>query len=266
MIQVNHFEEVIQINMSRLLGGKPRYWVAAYLVDGLLVDTGCKHTSNELVQWLTSQNVQLAVNTHYHEDHIGANYILKKRLGIEIVAHSDSVPLINKVPELYPYQELVWGYPDPTEVSCLNESIETDHFRFDVVETPGHCKGHVALVEPNKGWCFSGDLFLAENPRVIRPEENIPEIIESMKTLLQIRTDRLVLFTSGGKVIQDGRKALQSCIEYLEDLSQKAKRLEQKGLTISAIVHQLFGGESPLTQFTDGDFSSKNLILCILRA
>jgi len=31
MIEVNQFEEVMQINMSRLLGGKPRYWVAAWV-------------------------------------------------------------------------------------------------------------------------------------------------------------------------------------------------------------------------------------------
>jgi len=266
MIEVNRFDEVMQINMSTLLEGKPRYWVAAYLVDGLLVDTGCNHTRNELVELLTSESVRWAVNTHYHEDHIGANDLLKKSLGIEIFAHRDSVPLINKVPKLHPYQELVWGYPDPTEVSCLSERIETDHFHFDVVETPGHCNGHVALVEPNKGWCFSGDLFVRENPRVIRPEENIPELIRSMEVLLGIRTERLVLFTSGGGVVQDGRKALRSCIGYLEDLSQRAKQLQQEGATTSAIVDQLFGGESSLAQFTGGAFSSKNLILSILRA
>ena len=265
MIEVNQFEEVMQINMSRVLEGKPLYWVAAYLVDGLLIDTGCRHTSNELVELLASHDVRLAVNTHYHEDHIGANYLLQKGLGIEICAHRDSVPLINKVPELYPYQELVWGYPDPTEVSCLKGSIETDHFHFDVIETPGHCSGHVALVEPNRGWCFSGDLFVAENPKVIRPEENIPQIIQSMRGLLGMSTHRLVLFTSGGRIVQDGRKALQSCIEYLEELSQKVKQLAQKKLTVSAIVDPLFGGESSLAQLTDGDFSSKNLLLCILR-
>jgi len=266
MIKVNQFEEVIQIKMSRELGGKPLYWVAAYLVDGLLIDTGCRHTAEELVKFLEGQNLKFIVNTHYHEDHIGANYILKQRFGIEIFAPRESVPLINQVPKLYPYQEMVWGYPEPTEVDCLPEKIETDHFHFDVVETPGHCKGHVALIEPEKGWCFSGDLFISERPKVIRPEENIAEITRSMKKLVNLKTNRLILFTSMGNVVHDGRKALQSCIEYFQDLSQRARQLEKKGFSISVIRDELFGRESSLAGFTDGQFSSENLIRAVFRA
>jgi hypothetical protein len=40
MIETASFEEVTQIRMSREIGGKPVYWVSAYLVDGLLIDTG----------------------------------------------------------------------------------------------------------------------------------------------------------------------------------------------------------------------------------
>ncbi len=266
MIEVNHFEEIIQIKMSREVGGKPIYWVAAYLVDGLLIDTGCRHTADELLKFLEEKPVRLIVNTHYHEDHIGANRLLKQKFGINILAHSESVPLINQVPKLYPYQEMVWGYPEPTEVSRLSDKLKTDHFLFEVVETPGHCKGHIALVEPEKGWCFSGDLFVSESPAVVRPEENITEIIMSMKKLVDLKTDRLVLLTSIGSVVQDGRGALQSCIEYLQDLSQRAKQLEKKGLSIQAIRDKLFERESHLAGFTDGQFSSENLIRAVLRS
>ena len=46
MIETASFEEVTQIRMSREIGGKPVYWVAAYLVDGLIIDTGCSYTLN----------------------------------------------------------------------------------------------------------------------------------------------------------------------------------------------------------------------------
>ena len=266
MIEVNHIEEVIQIKMGREVGGQVLYWVAAYLVDGLLIDTGCKHTAEELVRFLEGQNIEVAVNTHYHEDHIGANYSLQQRFGIKIFAPRESVPLINQVPKLYPYQEMVWGYPEPTEVDCLPEKIETDNFHFDVVETPGHCKGHVALVESEKGWCFSGDLFISERPKVIRPEEDITEIVKSMKKLIALETDKVILFTSMGNVVQDGRKALRSCIEYFQDLSQRAKQLEKKALSVVAIRDEIFGRESSLAGPTDGQFSSENLIRALLRA
>jgi glyoxylase-like metal-dependent hydrolase (beta-lactamase superfamily II) len=266
MIEISRFEEVTQIKMSREVGGRALYWVAAYLVDGLLIDTGCKYTAEELANFLEGQELKWAVNTHHHEDHIGANHLLKRRFGIEIFAHREAIPLINQIPKLYPYQEMVWGYPEPTEVAPLPDTIETDHLRFDVIETPGHCNGHVVLVEPEKGWCFSGDLFVSESPKVLRPEENVSEYIRSMRKLGELETERLILFTSIGKIVQDGRKALRSCIEYFEDLSRRAQDLERRGLSLAAIRDELLGGESHFAQLTGGHYSSENLIRAALRA
>ncbi|MGQ9723732.1 MAG: MBL fold metallo-hydrolase [Candidatus Jordarchaeum sp.] len=144
MIEINHFEEVMQIKLSQTMNGQPLYWAAAYLVDGLLIDTGPRHTAEELVEFLEGKNVRFAVNTHHHEDHIGANYLLQKKFGIKIFAHPEAIPLINQVPKLLQYQEMVWGYPEPTHVYPLPEIIETDHFRFQIIETPSHSVGHVA--------------------------------------------------------------------------------------------------------------------------
>ena len=265
MIEANYFEEVMQIKMGRDIEGRVLYWVAAYLVDGLLIDTGCKYTAEDLVEFLEDKDLKMVVNTHYHEDHVGANSILKEKSGIPIFASSDSVPLINQVPKLHPYQATVWGYPEPSEVDCLPGRIETEHFHFDVIDTPGHCKGHVALVEPEKGWCFCGDLFVSPKPMVVRPEEDITQIVRSMKKLIDLKTDRLILFTSLGNVVQDGCQALQSCVDYLQDLSHKAKQLDKQGLSIGAVRDRLLGGENHLAAITDGDFSSENLIRAALR-
>ncbi len=265
MIETNRFEDVLQINMGREKDGQVLYWVSAYLVDDLLIDTGCAHTAFELVDFLKDFDVNLAVNTHYHEDHVGANRLLQERFGINIFAHKDSVPLINQVPELYPYQELVWGYPEPSEVGCIPESIETNHFHFDVIDTPGHSLGHVTLVEPREGWCFTGDLFVAERPKVIRPEENVQQIIESMERLLGLPTKDLVLFTSVRKVVEDGRKALRACIDYLRDISRQAKELEKKGHSIKDIVKILVGGDNLFPELTNGQFSSENMIRSALK-
>ena len=124
----------------------------------------------------------------------------------------------------------------------------------------------MALVEPDKGWCFSGDLFVGERPKVLRPEEDVLEIIRSMERLLDINTKRLILFTSTGRVVQDGRKALHTCIKYFQDLSKRAKRLKGKGLNVSAIRDEIFGQECPFPQLTNDQFSSENLIRAVLRA
>jgi glyoxylase-like metal-dependent hydrolase (beta-lactamase superfamily II) len=111
MIEVNSFGDVVQIRMGRDApegvswgaGQEVLYWTAAYLVDGLLIDTGCRHTGEELVSSLDGRNVNLAVNTHYHEDHIGGNTIVRSRFGVEVLASRETIEIMQDYPPLKPY-------------------------------------------------------------------------------------------------------------------------------------------------------------------
>jgi glyoxylase-like metal-dependent hydrolase (beta-lactamase superfamily II) len=264
MLEINQFEEITQIKMSLEVEGNPVYWVAAYLVDGLLIDTGCSHTAEEFVAWLQGRDVRLVVNTHFHEDHVGANRLIQERLGVEIYAHRDSIPLINQVPELHPYQEYVWGYPEPSQVAVLGDGVVTTHFHFDILETTGHSRGHVVLLEPEKGWCFCGDVFINERPKVIRADEDVCGLIATMKMLADLPTRRLVLFTAMGEIIPEGRGALGSCIEYFEDMARRARELEKAGLSIDELIGELLGRGSSLAGLTCGHFSSENLVRSLL--
>jgi ribonuclease/clavin/mitogillin len=264
MLETAEFEDITQIRMSRVLDGVPIYWVSAYLVDGLLIDTGCSYTAEELASYLKDRKIDMAVNTHFHEDHVGCNYLINDMVGGAIYAHPESIPLIGKEAFLYPYQETVWGYPVPTEVQAITEVVKTKHYTFDVIETPGHSVGHVALLERNKGWCFSGDIFSRETLKFIRPEEDMGVTIDSMKKLMDYDTERLILFTSVGKIIEDGRKAFGRCIAYLEDLSGKAKNLRNKGRTEDDIIKELFGGEHYFAEMTNGQYTTENLVRSVL--
>lgn len=264
MIETASFEEVTQIRMSRELDGRAVYWVAAYLVDGLLIDTGCSHTSRELAAFLEGRGFKLAVNTHYHEDHTGGNHDLMERFGVDVYAHPASISLISRRFDLYPYQEIAWGYPVPTTVKPIPEVVAMDHHTFRVVETPGHCPGHICLFEPTKGWCFTGDLFARENPKFIRPEEHIGEIVRSMRKVLDMPTERLVLLSAVGKIVEDGRKALERCIDYFTELAARVHRLHHAGLTVDEILKQEFGGEHSFAELTNGQFSTRNLLNSLL--
>jgi glyoxylase-like metal-dependent hydrolase (beta-lactamase superfamily II) len=265
MIETATFEEITQIRMSREIGGKPVYWVAAYLVDGLLIDTGCHYTAEELVAFLDGKPVRQVVNTHFHEDHIGANHLLKDRFGAEIFAPNASVPLIGQALRLFPYQEMVWGYPQPTEVLPLPPVVRTSRFTFDVIETPGHSVGHAVLVEKARGWCFSGDIFAREKMKFIRPEEDMGETVASMQRLIALPTERLILFTSVGRIVENGRQALEECIRYLEDLSGRAKALTQKGLGVQEVVREMFGVEHGFAELTNGQYTTENLVRSVLK-
>ncbi|MCJ7806734.1 MAG: MBL fold metallo-hydrolase [Clostridia bacterium] len=257
--------------MGRAMDGQVLYWVAAYLVDGLLIDTGCRHTAEDLLDYLQHRPIREVYISHYHEDHIGGCALLQHKLNLKIWAQPCSIPLINSAPRLYPYQELVWGYPEPTEVRALpGNELQTKHYSFQVVETPGHSADHSALIEPSKGWCFSGDLFVSEKIKVLRPEEDISAIMRSMQKLLDFdlpREQELVLFTSIGKIVLQGKTALKSCLVYLENLGREVKQLyRDEGLIEEQIVERLFGGESTMAELTNGQFASVHLIRSLLKS
>lgn len=265
MIETASFEEVLQIRMSREIGGKPVYWVSAYLVDGLLIDTGCSYTAGELAAFLSIHPVRRIVNTHFHEDHIGGNRALQEKFGVEIFAPADSVPLIAREAKLFPYQETVWGYPAPVEAQPLPAVIRTERYLFEVIDTPGHSAGHAALVEKSRGWCFSGDIFAREKMKFIRPEEDMGETVTSMRRLVDLPTDRLILFTSVGRIVEDGRQALLACIQYIEELSCRAKALEKYGRGVPEITRELFGGEHAFAALSNGQYTSENLVRSVLK-
>lgn len=264
MIETTEFEQITQIKMSKELGGKPVYWMSAYLVDGLLIDTGCAETSDELVSYLGGKEFGQVVNTHYHEDHIGGNNGIMEKFGMDIYAHPKSIPLIGSSPHLYPYQEFAFGYPVPTKVKPLSDSVKTGSYVFEIIDTPGHSEDHICLFEKSQGWCFTGDLFARVNPKFIRPEENIGEIIRSMQKILDLPSDRLILFTSLGRIVEDGKRALSECISYLSDLGKKVKKLSAAGNGVDEIVTELFGGEHPFIQVSDGQFSTANLVRSLI--
>jgi len=255
------YEQVTQIKMSRfpvVQGG-----VAAYLVDALLIDSGPAHTAQELLDFLKDKSVKIVVNTHYHEDHIAANAILQERYGVGLLAHPLAISRISQKPELYPYQEEVWGYAVPSRPEPIGEYVTTDNFRFDVISTRGHSDDHICLIEKDKGWLFSGDLFYSAHPIVARPEENQWQIIESLKKIKGLKPR--LLFTSPGFVISEPDAKLEQAIQYLEDLGQKVKGLSGKGLSPVQIRQQLFGDENPISETTQGQFSSENLVKTFLK-
>ncbi|MFA5182456.1 MAG: MBL fold metallo-hydrolase [Syntrophales bacterium] len=265
MIEINDHGDVTQIRLGRELDGKPLYWVAAYLVDGLLIDTGCDYTAAELVAFLEGKKLVMGVNTHFHEDHVGGNALIRKRFNIPFFATVESIPLIGEKPFLYPYQEMVWGYPAPSTAMPVPPVIRTSRHTFDVLETPGHSAGHIVLLEKERGWCFSGDIFARENPKFIRPEEDMEETIRSLERILAAAPPQLRLFTSVGRIEEKGREALEANILYLRELAKKVQALHTQGCSVDEIIRKIFGGEHLFAQMTNGQYTTENLIRSVLK-
>ena len=263
MLVATEYGQVTQIKLSRYPEFSPPTYVSTYLVDGLLVDSGPAYTAEELADFLKDKGVRTVVNTHYHEDHIAANALLKERHGVELLAHQLAVNRINQPPVLYPYQEEVWGYPIPSQVKGIGTRVLTQHFRFEVVHTPGHSPDHICLFERGHGWLFSGDLFFSTRPKVARPKENQWQIIASLKKVRDLSPR--VLFPATTNVIAEPAAVLEETVRYLEDLGQRVTELSGEGLSPIEVRQELFGAENPLAELTQKQFSSLNLVKAYLK-
>jgi glyoxylase-like metal-dependent hydrolase (beta-lactamase superfamily II) len=260
VLKVNRYGGIAQLMMGREMDGSVLYWTAAYLVDGLLIDTGCAYTADELGRFLGEQEVEQVVNTHHHEDHVGANSFIQQQLGLEIYAHPLAIPLLNRRLPLREYQEMVWGYPEPAAAQPLPPAIHTNRYNFEVIETPGHSSDHIALLEPERGWCFTGDLFVSENLKMLRADEDIDGIIASLEKLLALPVDELILYTAIGRVFPDGKRAIRNFLDYLGGLRDRVTRLAGESLTAPEIRDRIFGRETQLAPLTGGHYSVLNLV------
>jgi len=174
MLKITHFNKITRFDLARAVPNRWRYWTTTYLVDDLLVDTGCAHTALELLLTLADAPLTCIVNTHTHEDHIGANGDLQARQpDLTIYAHPLALSILadpRGMQPLHPYRKVFWGWPKPSHAIAVtdNAMVKTKHQCFQVIYTPGHAPDHICLYEPENGWLFTGDLFSGGKDRAIR--------------------------------------------------------------------------------------------------
>jgi glyoxylase-like metal-dependent hydrolase (beta-lactamase superfamily II) len=252
--------EVVRFRLARALLGQQVYRTAAYWVDGTLVDTGCAHTSGELCAALREFEVDRVVNTHSHEDHIGANAAVQEISGCPIQAHPGALPVIQD-PRLQPlqlYRRVLWGWPRPSRPEPIESWIETRSLGLQVIHTPGHSADHVCLLEPEQGWLFSGDAYIGGHDRALRKDYDIYGIIASLDKLAALPVH--TIFSGSGSVRTDGASELRRKVNYLEELGERIRSLAGQGLSNRAIRRKILGPESSMAYLTLGHFAGRHLI------
>jgi len=232
--------------------------VFIYFVDGLLVDTGPKSLEKKIIQFFQDQKINQVVLTHVHEDHCGMAPWLHENIEAPIYLHKGSIGAAAKKAPLPLYRLRLWGERLPFHAQEMPEEIRTPNHRFQPIDTLGHCANHVVLHEKEKGWLFTGDVFVAIKQHVAFREENLAQMIETLKKLLKLDFDTLFCAHSG--VITNGHRQMEEKLEFLLELQEKVHVLEAQGLTPRQIDRKLFPIKHPMTDYSGGEGTSYHMV------
>jgi glyoxylase-like metal-dependent hydrolase (beta-lactamase superfamily II) len=244
--------------------GLPIYKVNAFFIDGLLIDTGSTLGQDRFLKLLDTLHPDIVVNTHHHEDHTGNNFSVREKYGLLPLAHPKTLFYLQDPSQWLPwYRRLVWGCPHSSETKELDSKIQTKNFLFLVIPTPGHSDDHICLYEANEGWLFSGDLFLSEQMKYLREEENIFSIIDSLKKVASLRPKKM--FCSFNGSIDHPMDAIHKKIEYLENLQKGVEERFRQGLSPREIQRRLLGRGDRMGFITVGQISKQNLINAFIK-
>lgn len=144
-----------------------------------LVDTGCNDSVPNVLAALdelniTRKNVDYVILTHIHLDHAGGAGLMMQRFpNARLVVHprgarhmADPSRLIEGTVGVYGAEATskLYGEVLPIDVSRIIEAthelcIDLAGRQLLCLDTPGHAKHHIGIVDQKTGHIFTGDLF-----------------------------------------------------------------------------------------------------------
>ncbi len=224
-----------------------------YRVGSTLIDAGPPHQASHIVDHF-GDTIEHVILTHHHEDHVGAAWHFQAQ-GARVYAPKKSKPLLEDPPGIMPYQERLWGNPRPVEAEPVGDQVKTPDVTLDVVPAPGHSKDHVAYLEADRGWLFTGDAYLGARD-ILRSCERLGPLIASLETLQRLDANKI--YPGHGSTQETPQRAIQETLDHYEARLEETKRLRDEHTTPRTLRKHMLGREPPIRYVTRGDFSKQH--------
>ena len=234
-----------------------------YRLGRTIIDTGPPNQWKVIGPFLRERGIDRALLTHHHEDHSGNGAHILQEFRVPVIGPRESITPLSQGFPLCFYQKVLWGRPSPFQPEALTGDIETgEGTRLRPIHTPGHSKDMTCYLEPGRGWLFTGDLFIARRTKYLRRDEDLHQQILSLRHLKSFQFD--TLFCSHRGIVKNGLEAIRDKYDFLLELCEQVKALNETGLLPAEIGVRLLGRGDPMRWVTGGQFSKMNLIRACL--
>lgn len=232
------------------------YDVSAYLVRGVLIDTGFRHVAGDLEHTLAGLRPTGVVVTHWHEDHAGNAPVLAERLPMWMSEYTENKLRDHQQVKLY--RHFTWGRPKPLRVVLT----PFDATPLRTIATPGHSPDHHVVFDRETRSLFSADLWLGVKVRVMGETEDPYEIVASLSKAMALEPQRM--FDSHRGLVDKPIDALRAKRDWLADTIGEIERRLDAGDTESEILRAVLGGEERTALVSQGEYSRRNLVRTVI--
>lgn len=257
MIEIIRHDDVLRLRMWSRRSVAVGYDVSAYLVGGVLVDTGFRHVCGDLERVLDGLRPAGAAVTHWHEDHAGNAPVLAERLPMWMSEYTENKLRQHERVKLY--RHFTWGRPRPLRVPL----IPFDPAPLRIVATPGHSPDHHVVFDRETHTLFSGDLWLGVRVRVMGETEDPYEIVESLSKVMALEPRRM--FDAHRGLVDKPIDALRAKRDWLVDTIGEVERRMDIGQSEGQILREVLGGEERTALVSQGEYCRRNLIRTVAR-
>ncbi len=201
------------------------YAINTYLVGDVLVDAGGRTDTGVILKELQGHTLSAHAITHAHPDHQGASHAVCTSFGVPFwvpeadVEAAERPELIDERQPDHPIAHLMYrvftGPAHPVDRAlCEGDEIAG----FQVLHTPGHSAGHIALWRESDRTLILGDVLNSQDPLLglrglCEPKSFFsPDPAENRRSAKRLgRLEPLLVLFGHGPPVRDTRKFVDFC-------------------------------------------------------
>jgi glyoxylase-like metal-dependent hydrolase (beta-lactamase superfamily II) len=250
--------EITRLRLRSWQGRLAGYEVSAYVVRGVLVDSGPPLGRRALLAAVDRLAPRGAIVTHWHEDHSGSAAELAAR-GLPLLMHPACEAALRDPRPLHLYRRVVWGTPRP----LVAPLAAFDPSPLQLIATPGHTIDHQAVWDPERRVLVSGDLFLGVKVRVAHASEWPRTLVATLRAVAALEP-RLLLDAHRGP-LPNPVPLLRAKIDWMESTLDRIDSLHARGLDAHEITRRVLGRETLVGVISRGEYSKRALVNAVLQ-